>query len=97
MSISLEFSISHQCSFVADKCSFTSCFVPFFLKRVTNFFTCKSFFFFKDLSISIFGCAGSLWLHVAFSSWGELGCALLQGMGLLTAMAFLVAECGLLV
>jgi len=54
------------------------------------------FFFVKtNFYLFIFGCAGSLLLHMGFSSCREQGLLFLVVRGLLIAVASLVAERGL--
>ena len=56
---------------------------------LTNFF-----FFFKTIHLLIFGCAGSLLCHTAFSSCSKQGLLFLAVHGLLIVAASLVVEHG---
>ena len=48
--------------------------------------------YFLNYLLIIFGWVGSLWLHVACSSYGEQGLLLVAMHGLLIAVATFVAE-----
>ena len=53
------------------------------------------FFFFSFVYLFIFGCVGSLLLHVGFLSCGERGLLFVAMRGLLIAVASPVVEHGL--
>ena len=58
-------------------------------------FVCLFLFFNKFIYLFIFGCVGSSLLRATFSSWSEWGLLFVAVHGLLTAVAYLVAEHGL--